>query len=112
MLYSKEETSQRGQSPLGHWEPASSATMTANQGSTCLPEAHPRLNRGWELQNDFYEITKKLTNQSQRELTQVLSTWFLHFLVSENLCTIKNNWVPKKLLFICITSINILCIRN
>lgn len=37
-----------GQSPLGHWEPASSARTTANQSSKCLPAAQPGL---WELQN-------------------------------------------------------------
>ena len=66
-----------GQSPSGHWEPASSARTTANQGSKCLLEAQSGLNRGWELQNFFfffYEITKKSTKQSQGELTQVLST--------------------------------------
>lgn len=37
-----------GQSPSGHWEQASSARMTANQGSKYLPAAQPGL---WELQN-------------------------------------------------------------
>ena len=98
-----------GQSPSCHWRPASSAMTPESQGSKRLPAAQPGLAGDGSRKMVFYEIIKKLINQSQGKLLQALSTTMaLNFLVSETLCTIKNDWIPKKLLFIGIISINYL----
>lgn len=89
------------------------ALTRASQGSQWLPEAQPGLTGAGNCKMTFYEITKKLTNQSQGELIEALSTTMTrNFLVSETICTIKNDWVPKKLLFIGIISISYLITRN
>lgn len=62
----------------------------------------------------FYEIPKKLTNQSQGELIQVLSTSVLLILFGfrNSLQLLKIMGVPQKFLFIWTVSINSYYIRN
>lgn len=102
------------QSPSGRWEPASSVRRTANQGSKCLFEAQPGLNRGWELQNGFLwnyqEINQPKSGRINSSFVYICDSytfWFQKFFA-----TMKNNGVLKKLLFKWTMSINIYCIRN
>lgn len=67
------------QSPLGHWELTSSARMTANTGSKCLPEGRSGITKQ-RLTMRSYQIT----NQSRTVLIKLVfgylpKKWFSHF---------------------------------
>lgn len=67
------------QSPLGHWELTSSARMTANPGSKCLPEGRSGITKQ-RLTMRSYQIT----NQSRTVLIKLVfgylpKKWFSHF---------------------------------
>lgn len=86
MLYTqRRKWANSEQSSLGHWDLTSSARMTANPGSKCLPEGRSGITKQ-RLTMRSYQIT----NQSRTVLIKLVfgylpKKWFSHF--CPELCT-------------------------
>lgn len=87
---------------------------TVNQGSRAFFLRLTRMKQGLRTAKWYFMKLPKNwpTKARENEPKFCLQPWFLHFFISEILCTVKNDRVLKQLLFIWITSMNILCIRN